>query len=371
MKNNFLPELFIPPDGLIRTPPPDKVKLYAKKFDAIGSFSRHAYDLDICTLYRQMEDLKERYHEFAGRPFQEYLRQVKDAIDYDLSFSKLDSEFYINHFYFVINPNHPSYFTYMGLFLMMSDPLLVVSKLEYHLKQFSIHDASGIDSETFLGKLEFTVCNAIRTARFPEDYHSKHDKIINWLYNKRAINQIRNEMNTKLDALILGINRISPEQKISNEIVHGKPGRKKNEGTEVSIVPNMVSVFITDLKEYFNENSHEALNKIISGKADPSLIVNFDGNANQLIDVFRIYVDAGFIKAEKRTVANWIFRHFMYKNDKKRGFVPFDNNAVERKIYSGNPLDKKKRIPLSSLPKSQSGYYSNKKKSSSDMSSDD
>ncbi len=349
-QNNFFPEIFIPPDGLIRTPPVDKAEEYARKSNSIGSFSRDVYDLDICTLYRQMDDLKERYPEFAGRPFTEYLQQMRDNVKRELSDFKMDSEFYIDHFYYVIKPNHTAYITYLGLFLTMSNPLLIVPKLEHHLKQFLKHDLLGRGAENFLGEIEFTVCNAIRTARFPEDYHVKHEKIINWVYNKRESEQYRKEMNAKLDALILGINRISPEQKISKEIIRQATGKKKGLVSEVCVVPNMVKVFIKDLDEYFNENSHDALRKILNGKAESSLIVKFDGQANQLIDVFRRYTKAKFIQTELRTVANWICRHFMYKSETLKGFVPFDSVATERVIYTKKPLPRDKRIPLSKFP---------------------
>ncbi|MBK8659616.1 MAG: hypothetical protein IPN22_12280 [Bacteroidetes bacterium] len=97
-QDNFFPEIFIPPDGFIRTPPVDKAEKYARKSNSIGSFSRDVYDLDICTLYRQMDDLKERYPEFAGRPFTEYLQQMRDNVKRELSDFKMDSEFYIDHF---------------------------------------------------------------------------------------------------------------------------------------------------------------------------------------------------------------------------------------------------------------------------------
>jgi hypothetical protein len=39
-EHDFFPDLFIPPDGLIRTPPPDRMKEYAAKTKSIGSFSK-------------------------------------------------------------------------------------------------------------------------------------------------------------------------------------------------------------------------------------------------------------------------------------------------------------------------------------------
>ncbi|MBK8659615.1 MAG: hypothetical protein IPN22_12275 [Bacteroidetes bacterium] len=271
----------------------------------------------------------------------------------------------------MIKPNHPAYITYLGLFLTMSNPLLIVPKLEHHLKQFLKHDLLGRGAENFLGEIEFTVCNAIRTARFPEDYHVKHDKIISWVYNKRESEQYRKEMNAKLDALILGINRISPKQNISKEVIRQKPGRKKGEQKEIFVLPKMVEQFITDLTGYLNKNSHDALRKILRGEAESALIVNFDGQASQLIDVFRIYTEAGYIKAEKRSVANWITKHFMYRNERLRGFVPFDVAATERIIYHYNPVDKDKRVNLKGLPKLQESYYTNRKKTYSDTNSYD
>jgi hypothetical protein len=363
------PEMFIPPIGFIRTPAPEKAEKYRLKSNSIGSFTRHLYDLDICTVYRQMDDLKGNYEYYGGFKYADYVKQLRESVSYDMSRSSLDADFYLDHFYYVLRPDNPSYLSFLGLFLSMSDPLLVIPKLEHHLKEFLRHDALGRGAESFYGSLEFTVCNAIRTAHFPEDYFIKHDKIINWVYGKRDLAKYQQDINFKLDALIAGINCIIPEQKISKEIIRLKPGRKKNVDQEVLVLPKMIEVFINDLIGYFNKNSHDALRLILGGKAEPSLIVNFDGHANQLIDVFRIYVDVGFIKSEKRAVANWLVKHFMYKE--ANGFVPFESTtAVERVIYSNNALNKTNRIPLSGLPKPQEGYYSNRKKSRSDTYSD-
>ncbi len=349
-RNKFFPELFIPPDGMIRAMPPEKRAVYIEKSKAIGSFSRHIYDMDICTLYRQMDDLKGKYKEFAGAPYPVYVKHMRENVKIELGLLNMDPEFYIDHSYYVIKPNHSSYIAYLGLFFCMSDPLLVIPKLERQLKQFLIHDPLGRGTESFLGELEFIVCNAIRTARFPEDYHVKHDKIINWVYNKRESDQYKKEINGKLDALILGINRMLPDRKIPKDIARVATGRKKNEEQDVVIAPKMIEPFIEDLADFFNKSSHEALRKILGGKAESDLMVNFDGSANRLIDVFRRYKKANVIQADLRAVANWICRHFMYKSETLKGFVPFDIKATERKIYTKKPLPSNKRIQLSKLP---------------------
>lgn len=348
--NKFFPELFIPPDGMIRNMPLEKRALYAEKSKAIGFFFRHSYDMDICTLYRQMDDLKGKYKEFAGAPYSNYVDQMRENVKHELSLLKMDPEFYIDHFYYVIKPNHPAYSTYLGLFFCMSDPLLAIPKLEYHLKQFLIHDPLGRGAESFLGELEYLVCNAIRTARFPEDYHVKHDKIINWVYNKRESYQYKKELNAKLDALISGINKMLPDRKIPKDITRVTTERKDKEEQDVVIDPKIIENFINDLSDFFNKSSNDAIRQILSGKAESGLMVNFDGQANQLIDVFRRYKKANIIKADLRAVANWICRHFMYKNETLKGFVPFDIGATERVIYSTKPLPKDKRIKLSNLP---------------------
>ncbi len=329
--------------------PPEKIVAYAEKSKAIGSFLWHAYDIDICTLYRQMDDLKGKYKLFAGVPYVNYLNHMRENVKRELGLLKMDPEFYIDHSYYVIKPNHDSYITYLGLFFCMSDPLLVIPKLEHHLKQWLIHDPLGRGSESFLGELEFTVCNAIRTARFPEDYHVKHDKVINWVYSKRESDQYRKETNAKLDALISGINRMLPEQKIPADIIRVSPERRKKEDQEVVIEQKIIKLFIKDLAGYFNKSSDEALMKILSGKAESGLMVNFDGNANQLIDVFRRYKKANYMQADLRAIANWICRRFMYKNEILKGFVRFDLEATERVIYSTKSLPSDKRIKFSNL----------------------
>jgi len=366
-------ELFIPPAGLIRNIPIEKMDEYREKYSKLGPFTRHEYDLDACTMYRQLEDLKGRYTHIGGLPFDNYLEQIKNYVGLALQEAKLDIDFYLNSFYYIIKPGSHYYFSSLGLFFALSDPLKIISLLEYHLEKFNQHNNEEDADGYFLDKLEYLVCNYLRTNRFPEDYFAKHDKIINWIYNKRETEVYRSEINSKLEALISSINKLSPKQNISNEIIKHKPGRKKFINREVFVVQKMVEILIQDLHGYFSKKHIRALRKILNGKAEPSLIVMFDGQANQLIDIFRIYADAKFIEADVRAVAVWICQHFMYWHQGKKsgGFLPFAYKGTERVIYKGNPVGKTKRIPLRGLPKSQEKYYTNKRKSSSDSRSDD
>jgi hypothetical protein len=318
-----------------------------------------------------MDDLKDRYTHFAGWKYEEYVLQIRQSVIRDLISLSLDGDFYVDHSYYVIDITHPAYFTYMGLFLTMSDPLLILPKLEYHLSQFLKYDKQGRNTESFLSQLEFTVCTGIRTAKFPEDYHIKHEKILNWIYQRRDTELSRNELNIKLDALISSINRFNPTQKISKEILNKTPKQKITKREEVVVASQMIKHLTKDLSGYINQDTQEVFSNLLKGEADESLVINFDGQANQLIDVFRIYHEAGFIKADKRTIANWIVRHFMYKNDKLQGFVTFSPVSTERLIYDKNPLDKRKRVELSNLPKRRMEYYVRKpEKMSSDGRSD-
>ena len=180
-------ELFIPPVGFIRNIPENKREDYIKKYKSLGPFYKHEYDIDICMLYRQMEDLKTRYKDFGGASFEKYVAQIKDGVNFFLKQQNLDADFYLNHFYYVLNHHDALYKSYLGLFLALSDPLRVVPILEYQFNQFYSDEVGRAAAENFLNELEYTACNFIRTNRFPEDYFAKHDKIMNWVFAKRII----------------------------------------------------------------------------------------------------------------------------------------------------------------------------------------
>ena len=362
-RSDMRPELFIPPVGFIRTPAQEKREQYSIKSNSIGAFRRHEYDLDICTLYRQMDDLKGDYEFYGGHSYSNYVQQIRENVTYELSMLKMDADFYLDHFYYVLKPNTPAYVSYFGLFLSMSDPLLLVPKLEYHLKLFLEHDTLGRGIDSYFGMLEFSICNSIRAARFPQDYFVKHDRIINWVNGKKDWTKYQLDLNFKLDALIEGINRISPKLKISKEVIRKNPGRKSSTDQEVVVETKMIDILIEDLKGYFNKNNIDDLRQLLTGKVKNDLVLNFDGMSQQLIDVFRIYVEANFIKEEKGVTAKWIFEHFMYKDQTTGGFVPFKLTTVERTIYSTDSLRIAKAIPLSDLPQKRLYYYkSNSKK---------
>lgn len=349
------PESFIPPEGHPRTPAPDQIQDCIKKAKEIGAFSRHMYDLDICTLYRQMDDLRGRYKYYAGHKYADYVKQIRDLVGFELKNIDLDVDFYRDHFYCTLKADRPSYFLFLGLFFSLSDPLLLVPKLEFHLSEFMKEDAKRKNEESFLVQLEFTVCNAIRTARFPEDYFVKHDRIINWIYSKRDEARKQAELNLKLEAIIAGINRISPQKKLAKEIVKVKQVTENKLVQTIRVEEDRVEVLVSDLQGYVKDL--KLLRKLLRGEITDSSVICFNGMANQLIDVFRIYCKDQFVNAEKRTVAKWICTHFMYWDDHRKSYVPFDLQATGESIYRTDSLAKKNRILLSGLPHPRSSYY--------------
>ena len=70
------PDLFIPPVGPIKGIPQSKTKVYNDKYKEIGPFKRHQYDMDICTLYRQVEELYQRGEKFQSFDLGGYVKPV-------------------------------------------------------------------------------------------------------------------------------------------------------------------------------------------------------------------------------------------------------------------------------------------------------
>ena len=356
--------LFIPPLGLPRPIPTEKQAEYYGKYKALGPFTRHEYDMDICTIYRQMDDLKATYKTFNNAPFENYVAQIKINVSLNLKEMKLDEEFYLNNFYCVLKADSKFYFSYLGLFLALSDPLRITPILEHHLDDFLFYDEEKQGPEYFLGKLEYLVCNFLRTNRFPQDFFAKHDKIINWVYSRQNLLAYQNQVDRKLESILNAFNKISP-RKVASEVfrkvepINGAQ-RKSN---AVIIESERVETLYEDIKSYFNEQSHKALKEILSGNATPALKIIFQGYANQLCDVFRIYSKEEYITGTKRGLALWICEHFMYLIDSTRTSADFDQGAVENVLY-GQDLPPKgpKRIKLSGLPKEQHTYYPKKEK---------
>lgn len=357
----MIQELFTPPTGMIKSIPANKQEDYRKKYAALGPFTKHEYDMDICVMYRQMDELKSRYKDFNGAPFENYVTQIRDNMGMTLGDMKLDKEFYLDNFYYVIKSDNRFYFSYLGLFLALSDPLKVIPILEYHLKEFLLYDKEKLGAEHFLGKLEYLVCNFLRTNRFPEDFYAKHDKIINWIYSKKTLHENQIRIDAKLEALLTAVNKVTPKN-IPNIVLKDK---NNSQGTRKShavvIAHERVEVLYEDIKEYFSKASYKELKTILKGKAQPDSKIIFIGHANQLCDVFRIYSKDGHMTGTKRSIATWICDHFMYYIDSTQTPEFFDQQAVENVLY-GQDLPPKgpKRIKLSALKQEQHLYYPKK-----------
>lgn len=288
------PNLFVPPAGHIRNLPKNKLQEYSQKIKSLGPFRRHIYDMDICVLYRQMDDLQTSYDTFAGRPYSSYVNHFRESAEYILKSLNLDPEFYLNHFYFVLKPDSPHYVAYLGHFFALSDPLRIIPLLEYHLNEFKA--LPNLTPDNFLGHLEYTACNFIRTNRFPkEDYFVKHDKIINWIYSRRDFQRYESLIIGKFDQLIKVMNTVVPK-KIPRELMTKKEIKKSKPIEEVKVIEEKRTVLFDDIKDFFSEDSHSTLEILFSGLAESSLTLIFNGQANQLVDVFRIYVQEKFIR---------------------------------------------------------------------------
>lgn len=358
--DKYFPEAFTPPVGFIRSIPSEKAGEYREKYKALGPFYRKEYDLDICTLYRQMDDLRSRYKNFGGQTFEKYVEQIKNGVALFLKQQDLDADFYLNHFYYVLNHNDSAYLAYLGLFLALSDPLRIIPILEYQYNQFYNDEAGSNAAENFLNELEFSACNFIRTNRFPEDYFAKHDKIMNWVFAKRDLRRYEDLMNNRFANLIDVLNKFIPKNIPKEVLTKVNIDRKSNDYVKVFVVEDMREKLFNDLENYFDKKNHSALKEILSGNAPDLLKIIFLGQANQLVDVFRIYAEDKNVNADKRTVAKWICNHFTYYYESMEHPEFFDNDATENMIYGQRPPTKDKRISLTGLKNARLTYYRKK-----------
>ncbi|MFN8298369.1 MAG: hypothetical protein U0T75_04620 [Chitinophagales bacterium] len=348
--------LFEAPKGAIRSIPLITGPDYRLRYSQVGAFRRHEYDLDICTIYRQMDDLKVKYQDFAGKPYVEYVQQIKENVLGDLERLKLDADFYLEHFYCTIQPADVAYKSYLALFLSLSDYLKLLPLLEHHLKEFMLNDEERRGADGFLDLMEFQVCAFLRSNRFPEDWFAKHDKILNWVYTKRG--QIENEKQQQemMQRLIEAVNKTA-KAAIPAEILE-KSSKVKPEPV-VRVIDEQVEILFEDIKVYFGTESHGPLKRILRGEGLPYEKVIFKGQGNQLVDVFRIYCEDNKIIGTKRAVGRFIVEHFMTLSDTDTTPQLIGAN-VENVIYNQSLPPKGKRIPLSGLKKRLSQYYGEK-----------
>ena len=83
-------DLFMPPVGELRPIPDNRRDSYYEKYKTLGAFQKHQYDLDICVLYRQVDDLKSRYKKIGDHKFNVFLNNIKENVSYDFKKMKLD-----------------------------------------------------------------------------------------------------------------------------------------------------------------------------------------------------------------------------------------------------------------------------------------
>ncbi len=352
-------ELFTPPVGFIRPIPSDKHEQYRLKYTELGPFSFHQYDLDICKIYRQVDDLKARYKNFNGAPFVNYVTQIKEDVKFILNEKELDADFYAEHFYYVLHHDEPFFRSYLGLYLALSDALEIVPILEYQYERFMEAKPESESPEFFLDQLEYTACNFIRTNRFPEDYFIKHDKIVNWIFSKRQFRKYEQSLEQRIGFLIKAINKVT-DNRVKEEVVQQIDDQTYVKKSAIRVEEDFREILFNDLKDFFNEINHTTIKALFSGTGPDNLKVIFEGNANQLVDVFRIYAEDKKVQFPKRDIAKWICNHFMYLAENKSIPEFFDSDATENMIYGQRLPAKDKRIPLTGLEKARLAYYPKK-----------
>ncbi len=128
---------------------------------------------------------------------------------------------------------------------------------------------------------------------------------------------------------------------------------------KVRVIEEKVETLFEDIKAYFGQNSYDALKRILRGEGTPYERIIFEGQGNQLVDVFRIYCDDELITGSKRAVARFIVEHFMTMSpaDTKPDFI---GTNVENVIYGQGLPPKNKRIPLKDLKNRPGFYYGDK-----------
>ncbi len=356
----WIGELFTPTVGSIRPLAEDKREAYISKFKELGPFSFHQYDLDICKIYRQVDDLKARYKNFNGAPFVNYVSQIKDDVKFILNERKLDADFYAEHFYHVLHYDDPFFMSYLGLFLALSDALEIVPILEYYYGKFIEAENDNKSADIFLDKLEYTGCNFIRTNRFPEDYFIKHDKIMNWILSKREFKKYEQALELRMSSLIKAINKATGTR-VQEEVVNRPVDQNSVKKSVILVQEEFRVILFNDLKDHFSKESKKALESLFEGNAQDYMTVIFIGNANQLVDVFRIYAEDNKISGSKRDIAKWICNHFMYLAKNKDLPESFDPEATENMIYGDRQPPKVQRIDLTSLKMARFSYYRRKK----------
>jgi hypothetical protein len=349
-------EIFVPPVGDFRLIPESKRADYIKKYQELGPFTKHQYDMDICKLYRQMEDLKPHYKKINGISYEDYLKDIKAILVNDLNRLNLDADFYLNHFYYVVEANNSAYISYLGLFLSMSDIHELIPILEHHLARYPERNPDNEDEEYFLGLLEYQVCGYLRKHKFPEDFFAKHDKIINWIYSKKNMLDYQIKIEAKFDSLISAFNKIAPKT-ISGEIIKEKQKAFTKNDKVVCVSKDKIDTLFEDIKGYFSEACHEELKKILQGKAELNSMIIFNGQSKQLTDIFRIYHNDENIICSKRELAKWICNHFMYLKDNMSAPANFDIDSTENIIYGQNLPAKANRVILSNLQHPRATYY--------------
>lgn len=333
------------PLGLTKPLPQSKIAEYRAISERLKPFQKHVYDIDICVLVRQMEELASKGNEETRA----YHNQIRQSAALDLKKEDLNVEYYLDHFYYPILPKSVSYQTYLPLYLCLSNLLKLRPILEYHY--YKCEETKGKDFD-FLDILEYEVCDYLRDNSFPEeDWIARHDKILDWVYDMRNQRSRERAEAQRWAELVNTLN-----DKLRTNISHIKVRPFKQIAKEQGGVDILYrEMLFEDLKDFFNNDSHDSLKRILAGEDSDEMIV-FHGQANQLVDVFRIYHAEGKLHISKQKIFIWLKRHFLYLADNDGGTSSIGKGALNI-LYGKDLPPKQKRINLSGLEKSPASYY--------------
>lgn len=284
--------------------------------------NRHVYDVDA---FEILDILKEKYKSNNNKISLESLKFEEDNLLkflIDESFNATEKQRNRN---FILPSNYNLYNIFLGYKLLTMDVYKIEPLLSYQSALFLGNNYANKDN--FIGLVEFLIYDFLKE-RLETSEEIRLEKIVNWLERNR-------EFLTK---------KAYNELEIENTIVEiSKKSNKFNENNlkerTVFMNPQFANVFYEKFKYYFTEQENQLYLLLI--KNDVTELLRFNGNTNQLVELFkRLRYNSKIKVATYEKLAEWLVKHFTVKN-KQNVFVKIKINSARQVLGKPNKEPKK------------------------------
>lgn len=292
------------------------------------TFMKHRYDVDIVEAINNLTSIvNSGKFLFDHITPDVYIERLWEIVKAYCELNGLDYE-YLRQHQIVVPSNQNFYPVALAIQLMITPVHRINRFLDEQEVQFKGNHYAA--SNNFVGLVEYYVCDFIEN-NTPFDNSQRLNKIMEWVREKRNNSKKLNINPVIINILAQELNFSTIYKEVKNiiqvDIKKHEESKKRTVKIQIIDCNNLLNEFYEGFKYYFNEDDHRLLRKLLEG-VNIEKQLNFSGNQNILVELFKRAKYHQKIVCENTELADWLIDNFNYYNKKKKKFKSLNKVTV-------------------------------------------